>query len=474
MVQLLKLLNRYHNMLISIKFTALFLSLPDLYSRGIIKTIYKMKKILILLLVLPLISIAQSVKGTFSPAEDFSYAFLYYATPDSANYIDRGQVDENGTFEIQLDSTLTPGIYKIVYATPPEENNFDFIYDGKESIAFNFSLDKGINFTTSEENKLWYSYLKSIDMVNQTISNYYGKENTDKKGFNAIFKTLKDTQTAYEELAEDKLVSHFIQANRPYMPSKHEDISTYSNHLKQHYLSQIDFSDHLLQSSSYLTDRVTAYVFHMVDNPNNDIYKQHVDDVAKAISNDDSTIKTSLLEILWQRFVTLKNNDVANYITDNYLLELAQKTNSIVLENTLISYKNTSIGSVAQDFEITLNDKKTSLLELEGADHYLLIFWSSGCSHCLNELPKVKAMVANKPHLKVVAFGLEDDDKKWSKEIKNYPEFIHQIGLGKWDNPIVNTYGVSATPTYFLLDASKVIIAKPHGIEDLEVTLKDL
>ena len=433
-----------------------------------------MKKLIFILLVLPLVSLAQSVQGTFSPAEDYTYAFLYKATPEGANYVDRGKLDGAGNFEIPLDSTVTPGIYKIVYAIPPEENNFDFIYDGKETVAFNFSNDNGVDFTMSEENKLWNSYLKSIDMVNQTISNYYSKENTDKEGFKSIFKVLKDTQLAYEESANGKIVSAFIIANRPYIPTQYEDLSTYSKHLKQQYLSSIDFSNYLLQSSSFLVDRVTAYVFNMVQDPSDSIYKQHVDDVAAAINNDDAIIKTSLLEILWQRFVTMENHDVANYITDSYLLELANATENKVLAETILSYKNTSIGTKAPDFEIIRDGKKTSLHQLRGAGNYLVIFWSSGCGHCLAELPKVKELVAKKPNIKVVAFGLEEDATDWTEEIKNYPNFIHVIGLEKWNNPIVKTYGVAATPMYFLLSSSKIIMAKPYSFEDLEVVLKDL
>ncbi|WP_340154568.1 thioredoxin-like domain-containing protein [uncultured Winogradskyella sp.] len=433
-----------------------------------------MKKILIILLVLPFISFAQTIKGTFSPAEDYSYAFLYKASPEGANYIDRGQLDSNGQFEIKLKDSLEAGIYKIVYAIPPEENNFDFIFDGKESVDFNFSQEEGVEFTESEENKLWVSYLKSIEMVNHTISNYYSKNNADKEGFDAIFKTLKDTQLAYEDLAKDRLAINFISANRPYIPTQYEDISTYSKNLKQHYLSQVDFSNYLLQSSTFLTDRVTSYVFNMVQNPSQDTYKSHIDDVANAISNDDLIIKTSLLEMLWHQFVTAENHEIANYITDNYLLELAKATNNKVLEEMVTSFKNTSIGTVAPNFDITSNGQNTSLHQLEGADYYLLVFWSSACGHCLDELPKVKEMVANKPNLKVVAFGLEKEDNKWDKEIKNYPDFIHQIGLNKWENPTVITYGVSATPMYFLLSADKIIMAKPYEFKDLEVLLKDL
>lgn len=433
-----------------------------------------MKKLLIFFLLLPLIPFAQSVKGNFSPAEEFSYAFLYQATPQGANYVNRGELDSEGNFQIPLDSTVTPGIYKIVYAVPPEENNFDFIYDGKETVAFNFSYDKGVEFTESDENKLWLSYLKSIDMVNQTISNYYSKENTDKEGFNSIFKVLKDTQLAYEESANGKLVAAFILANRPYIPTTYEDLSTYSKNLKHQYLNAIDFSNYLLQSSTFLVDRVTSYVFNIVENPSDATYKKHIDDVATAISNNDLIIKTSLLEILWQRFVTLENHDVANYITEKYLLDLANKTENKVLAETISSYKNTSIGTKAPDFEIASNSKNTSLHQLEGSENYLLIFWSSGCGHCLNELPKVKELVAQYPKLKVVAFGLEDNTKDWTEEIKKYPNFIHNIGLGKWDNPIVKTYGVAATPMYFLLSSSKIIMAKPYDYEALEVVLKSL
>ncbi|WP_439152986.1 TlpA family protein disulfide reductase [Winogradskyella sp.] len=433
-----------------------------------------MKKLYTILLILPFISFAQSVKGTFSPAENYTYAFLYKATPEGASYVDRGKLDNKGNFEITLDSTVSPGIYKIVYAIPPEENNFDFVYDGKETVAFNFNYENGVHFTESEENKLWNSYLKSMDMVNQTINNYYSKNNADKKGFKSIFKVLKDTQLAYEESAKGKLVSAFITANRPYIPAQYEDLETYSNNLKKNYLKQIDFSNNLLQSSSFLVDRVTAYVFNIVEDPSEDIYKALVDDVASAISDDDLVIKTSLLEILWQRFVTLENHNLANYITDSYLLSLANKTDNIVLAETITSYKNTSIGTKAPNFEIPLENSTSSLHDLEGAEHYLLIFWSSGCGHCLAELPKVKELVAENPDLKVVAYGLEENDIKWLEEIKKYPNFTHVLGLGKWENPMVKTYGVAATPMYFLLSSSKIIMAKPYAYEDLEMVLKDL
>ena len=114
-----------------------------------------MKKLLLLITLMPSFIFAQyTIGGVFSPSEAYSYAFLYQATPTGSDYIDRAEVAEDGSFSIAFDSLAATGIYKMVYALPPEDNNFDFIYNGKESIAFTFSEDKGLEFTESNENKL--------------------------------------------------------------------------------------------------------------------------------------------------------------------------------------------------------------------------------------------------------------------------------------------------------------------------------
>lgn len=427
-----------------------------------------MKKIIFILLLVPIIALAQhNVIGTFSPAKDFSYAFLYKSTPEGANYVNRAEVDSLGQFTIALDNA-DAGIYKIVYAIPPEENNFDFVYNGKENVNFTFSVEEGVVFTESSENKLWNSYLNSMAMVNQTISNYFSRESTDKKGFNSIFNTLKDTQKSYQDLAKGTLVESFVKASTPYIPNDFEDLSTYSKNLKANFFKNIDFSNDLLRSSSFITDRVTGFVFGMSASTTNTTYIQHVNILADAIKSYSPEIKTPILELLWQQFKRQENHTLANYISDNYLLELAQTTENKILEQQLTSYKNTSIGAVAPDFEIQSAPESLKLSELKGDKYYVLIFWSSSCGHCLKELPKVKEFMNFKSGIKVIAYGLEKDESNWTNEIKNFPDFVHGIGLGKWENPLVQTYAIAATPTYFVLDSSKKIVAKPYDFEGLE------
>jgi len=433
-----------------------------------------MLKLLKLLVFIPsLIFTQNTVSGTFPPAGDYEFALLYKSTPAGTQYINKGDLSSKGQFSIKLDSSATAGIYKLVYASPPEANNFDLLYNGKESIAFNFSEEKGLEFTESKENKLWHSYQHSIELVNQTINNYYTKKSTDKKAFYSIFKTLKETQTAFENASEDMMVSAFIKSNAPYIPMSYEDIFTYKNNLKHYYLEAVDFGNPLIQSSDFLIDRVMGFVFGMADN--NIEYKKQVDILVNEIGPGQKVIGVILLETVWRNFKNMENVEMANYVADNYLLDLSKQFNYYSLTEDILAYKNTTIGSKAIDFEIASNENngKTSLHELDSAQQYLVIFWSSTCSHCLKELPKVKTLLADKKDIEVIAIGMEEDDSdNWKQKRSEFPDFIHVLGMGKWDNPISNSYGVEATPSYFLLDKEKIIIAKPNNYEALKEIIK--
>src|SRR5690606_21676290 len=158
-----------------------------------------------------------------------------------------------------------------------------------EDVVLLFSLTDGLEFKESNENKLWASYTNSIEMINRTIGNFYSQQSEDKTAFNDIFKTLKETQDAFELASKGTLASVFITANAPYIPESFEDVSTYSANLKRTYLQNVDFSNQLLQSSTFLTDRVMAYVFGMSSNPTQQFYEGQIDNLVNYIGegNDD-------------------------------------------------------------------------------------------------------------------------------------------------------------------------------------------
>ncbi len=440
------------------------------------------KKLLFLFAFIPSILMAQyGIKGKFTPPEEYKWIILYKVTPTASIYVENAEIGEDGSFEIELDSTRKKGVYRIVYAVPQEEFNFDIIYDAKETIELNFSQEKGVEFITSYENKLLTSYAKSMMMVNETINSFYMKNSKDEDSFNSIFNTLKEAQKSFEEASLGTIASHFIKANSPYIPDAYEDVKTYSKNLRDNYLKHIDFNNPILQSSEFLIERMLGYVFRMTSNPDDlDAFKDNVDVIANEIRSTPLSYQKTLFKILWNQFVDIENEGMANYVASQYLIPITKELQDELITNELIIYKNTSIGEIAPDFSFEVINKdnekeETKLSKLDSHERYVVMFWSSSCSHCLEELPELKKEIESlqEGNTKVIAIGLEEEPYNWNNEILYYPEFIHVYGEGKWDNSIGDEYGVSATPTYFVLNKDKKIVSKPYDFKALKEFLDE-
>lgn len=421
-----------------------------------------------------------SIKGTFSPPEDYKFALLYKVTPTVSVYVKNAEIKKDGRFTLPLDSTNTKGIYRLVYAVPQEDYNFDIIYNGKEDIELTFNSETGVDFIKSVENRMLASYTTSMSKVTQSIGNYYHQESKDTLALKAIFKAQRDTQLSYEKAANGMMAVHFIKANKPYIPKKFETVATYTKNLKTHFFDAVDFNNQTLLSSNFLTEKMLNYVFGVSADDKSKFanYKKNIDVFCKVVKPISTEIKRNLLTELWQQMVDLNYEEVANYLAETYLMDMAVSLNDQQLLKALITYKDTSIGSPAPDFslEIKKDGKKISkkLSELNIANTYIVVFWSSECSHCTVEIPRLQAFLKTKEKesIKVIAVGLEDDDKLWKEKIKEFPEFIHVLGLDKWKNDIGNSYVVTATPTYFILNKDKHIVAKPENFDFLRAFFK--
>ena len=436
-----------------------------------------MKRLLLIALLLPSLLLAQhTIKGVFSPAKDFNFALLYKVTPTLSDYVSNAEIQEDGSFEFKLDSTNTKGMYRLVYAVPQEDYNFDIIYNGKEDIELIFNSETGVEFIKSSENKLLTSYTNSMSMVTQSIGNYFSQESKDTTALKAIFKTQKDTQANFEKAAKNTRALTFINANKPYIPKKIEPVEIYISNLKKHYFDYVDFNNPILQSSNFLEERMLNYVFGMSSASQDEFenYIENIDVVYSHMKTAPKAVQRIMLFDLWQQMADLKHEAVANYIADKYLMDIAVTLNDQELLQSLILYQNLSTGAVAPDFDIEIKEKDKLITKkmsaLKGAENYIIVFWSSTCSHCLDEVPQLQKFVKSlgKDKVKVIAIGLEDEPYGWKNLTYEYPEFIHVYGKGKWDNEIGNAYGVTSTPTYFILNEDKKMVAKPLDFEVLK------
>ncbi len=423
-----------------------------------------MKKLFFLVFSLPMLVWSQhSVSGVFSPAKDYKIAILYKVTPTQLVYENHSAVDSLGQFHLTIKDQAEKGMYKVVYAMPQEEYNFDVIYNN-EDVVVNFQTDKGSTFITSEENKLWQSYNKSMRLVNESLKNFFNSKNQSESNFLKLIKVLKQTQTEYEKAASNKLVSNFIVAKRPYFPTTYKNEATFIKEKKTHYFDHLDFKNIQLLNSSVLVEASFDYVYTFVDANNvNASIKENIDTLVAQIGAQNG-FKNLILELLWRQFSSTKE-DIANYIANQYLLEIAKVTSNDALLAELNVLQQTSIGTKATNFDFD----NTSLYQLESSDYYIVAFWSSTCGHCLNEMPILQDFVKQQPKnkIEVIAIGLESEPEFWTQKIKEFKTFTHVYGEGKWDNTIGDAYNVKATPTFFILNKSKEIVAKPYDVAAL-------
>ena len=434
----------------------------------------KFKCIFYLLVMIPSLLISQNtIKAAFTPEKDFTWGILYKNSPTGKKYVAQSKFVE-GNLVFKLNEKATKGIYKLVYAVPQNEYSFDLIYNGKEDIELKFNLNDGAIFLKSSENILLSSYLSELTSLGKSLEAEFSKNQINRKTITTIFDTQRELQITYEEKSKGMLVNHFIKANRPYIPNKYEPKSSYIKNQTTNYFKNIDFNNKILQSSNLLLDKSLAYIYSVV---NEDFTKQknysfNIDQVVEKTSFANPIFRKSFLEKMWQKFVSNDDTIVANYLAERHLIPLAKKQNDTRLVLKLTQFKNLSIGNSAPDFIIDESDQK-KISTLDVAENYILVFWSSGCSHCLKELPQLHSLSQNlnSTKFKVVAVGLEENNTKWSSEVKKFPNFINTIKLQKWNNKVVKDYALTSTPTYFVLDQDKKFKFKPEGLKDLEAYL---
>ena len=425
---------------------------------------------------IPSLLISQNtIKAAFTPEKDFTWGILYKNSPTGKKYVAQSKFVE-GNLVFKLNEKATKGIYKLVYAVPQNEYSFDLIYNGKEDIELKFNLNDGAIFLKSSENILLSSYLSELTSLGKSLEAEFSKNQINRKTITTIFDTQRELQITYEEKSKGMLVNHFIKANRPYIPNKYEPKSSYIKNQTTNYFKNIDFNNKILQSSNLLLDKSLAYIYSVV---NEDFTKQknysfNIDQVVEKTSFANPIFRKSFLEKMWQKFVSNDDTIVANYLAERHLIPLAKKQNDTRLVLKLTQFKNLSIGNSAPDFILDESSLRR-LSTLDVAENYILVFWSSGCSHCLKELPQLHSLSQNlnSTKFKVVAVGLEENNTKWSSEVKKFPNFINTIKLQKWNNKVVKDYALTSTPTYFVLDQDKKFKFKPEGLKDLEAYLNE-
>ena len=424
-----------------------------------------------------------TISGSFTDtAASISWAILYRLESGKETFVENTKVKDKH-FEFELPKSAASGMYRVTYRLEGP-GNVDFLFD-KETVSFRFDSsypEQTIVFQTSAANQLFLDYLEDtskyqtyIDSVQ--VSHFRAKKPDQyihyKNGLDSLLKVQKE----YEYKAKDQLVYHFIKATQRFnAPTIEASPSDYYRHIKTQFFTHINFKDSVLLASNFLFERVDDYLFYLhrsnKASKQQELYKEAI---SKVFSESMTvTYKKSLLYYLVDSFVAKDNFEVVDYLLDTIYVSLPDAQKDVDYIATTKAKITLAIGADAPDFEWEENEEKYSLSTLDTHKNYVLVFWSTGCSHCKKQLPKMYQFMKAHPKVQVVAVALERNSKEWKNVKGNFEGWHHILGLKKWRNPIAETYDVSNTPTYIVLDASKKIVAKPKNFRGLENTVNNL
>lgn len=449
----------------------------------------KMKKILALIFLISSFAHAQyTVNATMSPTIDTDWVILYKIEGASQRFIQnskikidtisvQGKKQALGSFSFTLPENTKIGSYRITYNL--ENAGFvDFIFN-KEDVSFGFNpkyANQTVTFTTSKENMVYKSYLDKNSKAQETLDSIQvaALQSPDlnlKKKYKKALNKVNEIQKNYLEASNGMYVQPFIKASlRNNPPEILETPEKYMSNMIDTFFDNIDFNNETLLNSSFLTSRITDYVFYINYSEDKEtqqnLFKKSVDTVLSKINN--VTYKKDVIEFLVTQFETSMNLELIDYLFETHYNKLPANLQDKKFKEGKKALFAAEIGRIAPDFSWKEDGKVLTLSKLKDAENYLLIFWSTTCSHCLHEIPLVYKYLKENKKVKVIAFSLEKDAFGWNSYKKTLPNWHHVLGLNKWQNKTARTYNIVSTPSYFILDANKKIIAKPELLKDVK------
>ena len=461
----------------------------------------KKKLVLIALLFTSIITNAQGYKITLKSNYKTGLAYLTYYLGKDLILQDSAATANNGVAIFKNKANLMPGIYSIVF--PGKRLSTDFLIEKEQTISITADTAKleNVQVTGSVANADFKNYQAVVNVIGkklQTERNAYDKAKTkaDSTKHNDEYQKYNKQLNEYRQnVVKTKpnsmlavLLSGLKESPLPTkIPVTRQDSVENYNFYKSHYWDGITFMDDRIIRTPFFLPKLKNY------------YEQVLS------QNPDTLIKDLDYKLLLARSNNEMYKFLLNWFTDQYIspkymgqdavfVHLYQKYHSQGMSKWLSKYQDSIItrrafmlmsnlvGEKAANLEMVDTDGKPKNLYDVNSDFTLVVFWDPNCGHCKVEIPRIDSFyraIWKAKNVKIYAVLSDGEVLKPA-----WIDFIKEKKLGDWDNvyqtkamadlettqqrpSFKQLYDVYVTPTIFLLDKDKRIVAKKLSIEQL-------
>lgn len=407
-------------------------------------------------------------------------AYLGYYYGESTYIKDTAIVDAKGRFSFEANESLSQGMYMLVLGKTKafeflvgEDQQFSLSTDTTDYIVEMIVADD-VNNRIFFENMMYNQRMNKqaapwVEQVRDSLSN----EEQKKEAQEALKKLNVQVVGHFKEVADANLgtfVSEILKMQQKIDIPEGLDKQQQFQHYKTHFWDNVDLSNDALlrlpnspyrnKMEDYLdnlflqtTDSLIVGIDHIVSRAmsNPETYKYTVWNICLKYQNPKYMGQDRIFVYLYDQYFANGEMDFwANESLKNNLKERADQL------------RKSLIGEQAQNM-IMLDDnlQQVSLYGIK-KKYTVIYFYDPDCGHCKKETPKLHDFYKNTKHdVEVFAVSADTSMVKMKNYIaKNNLTWISANGPRTVTPHYQKLYDANTTPTIYLLDEKKKIIAK--------------
>lgn len=411
------------------------------------------------------------------------YLANYYG--DKTYLTDTAFLDESGRFVFEGDSLLPGGIY--IIAGQSNNKYFELIVDKYQQFSVSTpvsGIPHKMSFSNTSENELFYQYVNRNIEIRKEIESWKEKKNqagndTTRQGeiekqIDSLFNILKNHENEVIDDNPESFVSTVLKAKQEpalvaprYLENGQEDSVFAYQSYKQHYWDNLDPADERLLRTPLYNKRLKNY-FEKVVYQHPDTIISEADKFVKLASGNKETYKYAIWYLTY-KFETSKimgYDEIFVHMVDKYYSQghayWADSTIVASLMKRADELRQVLIGSQAQNMILIDSMGGFKSLYAVEANYTLIMFYEISCSHCRKEIAELKSWYPDNTFgLEIFAVCTDTSLSDWKKFlIEQKLDWIHVNGTRSVTPDYHDLYDIRVTPTLYLLDDRKKIIAK--------------
>jgi thiol-disulfide isomerase/thioredoxin len=412
-----------------------------------------------------------------------STCYLAHAYENLYSIQDTAKADANGTMVFTGKKKLPGGLYTLAIG---KAGAFEFLMSDDQDFEVTTdttgSYRANLTFKGTLDNEIFSDFQRKWTEL--AIKKQAAKEPAQKQD---VEKQQEDLQKNFIKTNEGTFASKILKANMPIdfppLPAKptRKDTLAQAAFFWNHFWDNIDLKDDKMLRVPFLKPRLDYFL-------ENIAYFGH-DSVNKVLDNlmTKTTKGTDLRKYIAMRctyayevpkaFILGNDTDV-NFIhmAERYYIgepELWDTATVRKVKERVDALKPLLLGKKLQNMMLADTLTRSTPLYSVAAKYTVVYFYSPDCHHCKEATPKLakgyQNLKAKGIDAKVYAVEIDRNKDKWKKFIREYKtQSLINVTDHYTMTDFKNWFDIRSTPTVYVLDREKKIIAKKIASEQIE------